>query len=307
MKLKPWVLSARAPFLLLPFVLAFLGTGLAWYDLKAHQVQGGYEAINPGYAVLAFFGLLLAHISVNTLNEYYDYKSGIDLATNKTPFSGGSGILPLGSLKPKQVLRLGLTSLLLAAAIGVYFVIKTGWLLIPLLIIAALLVVLYTPVILKTYRPEWAPGLGLGILPILGFYFILTGRYSLDALAASIPSGILVYNLLFINEFPDVEADRKGGRKTTPVVLGLEKSARIYSASTIMVYLWIIGCVAAKVMPAHCLISLLTIPFSWKAIKGSFKYDDRSRLVPALANNVLVVLLTQLLLGIGFILGGLKY
>jgi len=293
-KLKIWFLEIRPQFLLLSVVLAFLGTCIAWYD----------GAFHLGYALLAFAGLLLTHISVNTLNDYFDYKSGIDLEVKRTPFSGGSGILPPGSLKPRQVFQLGIGSLLLAVPIGVFFVIETGWQLIPLLIAAALCVVLYTPVILKTNWPEWAPGVGLGILPILGLYFIQTGEYSLHAVIASIPSGILVHNLLFINEFPDVEADRKGRRKTTPIVIGRARSSKIYSALTIMVYLWIIGSVIAEIMPLFCLIALLTLPFAIKAIRGSMQYQDMGKLVPAMANNVLVVLLTQLLLGIGYILAG---
>ena len=58
-------------------------------------------------------------------------------------------------------------------------------------------------------------------------------------------------------------------------------------------------------MPVFTLLGLLTIPLAFKAISGAFKYDDMSKLVPAMANNVLVVLLTQLLMGIGFILGGI--
>ena len=294
MKLKMLFLETRPQFLLLSIVIGFLGTCIAWYD--------GY--FHLGYAILASFGLILTHISVNTLNDYADYKSGIDLVTNRTPFSGGSGILPLSILRPKQVLCLGLGSLLLALPIGIFFVIVSGWQLLPLLFVAALCVVLYTPVILKLYWPEWAPGLGLGILPILGLYFIQTGDITLHALIAAVPSGILVHNLLFLNEFPDVEADRGGGRKTTPIILGRAKSSKIYSAVTIAVYLWIIGSVIAEVIPLFCLIALLTLPFAIKAIRGSAKYHDMSKLVPALANNVIVILLTQFLLGIGYILAG---
>ncbi len=294
MKLKIWFLETRPQFLLLSLVLGFLGTCIAWYD--------GY--FNLGYALLATLGLLLTHISVNTLNDYFDYRSGVDLEAKRTPFSGGSGILPPGAMRPGQVLWLGLGSLLLAVPIGVFFVITSGWLLVPLLVIAALCVVLYTPMILRTYWPEWAPGVGLGILPILGLYFIQTGEYTLSAFIVSVPSGILVHNLLFINEFPDVETDRKGGRRTTPIVVGLDRSSQIYSALTIAVYLWIIGSVVAGIMPVYCLIALLTLPFAIKAIQGSRHYRDMSRLVPALANNVMVVLLTQLLLGVGYILSG---
>ena len=292
MKLKIWFLETRPQFLLLSVVLAFLGTCIAWYD----------DFFHLGYALLAFVGLLLAHISVNVLNDYFDYRSGIDLATKRTPFSGGSGILPTALLKPRQVFWLGLGSFLLVIPIGVYFVLARGWLLLPLLLVAAVCIILYTPFILKLRWPEWAPGLGMGTLPILGVYFVQTGIYTLSAVVASIPSGILVHNLLLLNEFPDVEADKKAGRKTLPITMGKARAGIVYSALTIIVYLWIIGGAVMGQMPAFSLIALLTLPLAIKAIHGALKHQEMSQLVPAMANNVLVVLLTQLLLGIGYIL-----
>lgn len=291
MKLKIWFLETRPQFLLLSVVLAFLGTSIAWYD----------GAFHLGYALLAFVGLLLAHISINTLNDYFDYRSGIDLEVKRTPFSGGGGMLPAGLLKPRQVLWFGVVSLLLAVPIGVYFIIVRGWLLLPLLLIAAVCIVLYTPFILKTRWPEWAAGLGLGTLPVLGVYFVQTTAY-LPAIIASIPSGILVHNLLLLNEFPDTEADKKAGRKTLPIVMGKAKASIVYSVLTVIVYLWIIGGVVAGLMPPFSLIALLTLPLAIKAIQGARKHQEMGKLMPAMGNNVLVVLLTQLLLGIGYIL-----
>jgi 1,4-dihydroxy-2-naphthoate octaprenyltransferase len=292
-KLKVWFLETRPQFLLLSVVLAFLGISIAWYD--------GY--FHLGYALLTFLGLLLCHISVNVLNDYFDYESGIDLETKRTPFSGGSGILPTARLKPRQVLWLGLGSLILAVPIGVYFVASRGWDLLPLLIVGALCAVLYTPLITRLGFPEWAPGVGLGILPILGAYFIQTTEYTIPAVIAAIPSGILVHNLLLLNEFPDVAADKKAGRRTMPILIGKTRTWMVYSALTIAVYLWIIGWVIAGKMPLFTLIALLTLPFAIKAIIGGQKHEDMSQLVPAMANNVMVVLITQFLLGIGFILG----
>ena len=292
MKLKIWFLETRPQFLLLSVVLAFLGTSIAWYD----------GAFHLGYAVLAFIGLLLAHISVNVLNDYFDYRSGIDLEVKRTPFSGGSGILPAALLKPGQVFWFGLIAFLLALGIGVYFVLTIGWLLLPLLLIAAVCVLLYTPFILKLRWPEWSPGIGLGTLPVLGIYFVQTSDYTLAALVAAIPSGILVHNLLLLNEFPDTEADKKAGRKTLPITMGKAKAGIVYSVLTVVVYLWIIGGVVAGQMPAFSLIALLTLPLAIKAIQGALKPQEMGKLVPAMANNVMVVLLTQLLLGIGYIL-----
>ncbi|MFC2056168.1 prenyltransferase [Chloroflexota bacterium] len=292
--MKKWLMVIRAPFLPLSVVLAFLGTCIAWYD----------GAFHLGYALLAFFGLLLAHISVDVLNEYFDYKSGIDLKTQRTPFSGGSGALPAGLISPRQALWLGVGTLVAIVPIGIYFTIIRGWSLLPLLLVAAACIILYTPFILKTKWPEWAPGLGMGALPVLGTYFVQTAEYTLPAVIASVPSFILVHNLLLLNEFPDVEADSKAGRKTTPITLGKKKTGILYSVMTVVLYLWIIGSVMAKQMPVWSLIALLTLPFAIKAIRGALKSDDMSKLMPAMTNNVLVVLLTQLLLGIGYILTG---
>jgi len=295
MKLKVWFLETRPQFLLLSVVLAFLGNAIAWYDGRFHL----------GYAILAFVGLLLCHISVNVLNDYFDYKSGIDLEVRRTPFSGGSGILPASLLKPGQVLWFGLVALLLAVPIGVYFVLalNNGWQLLPLLLVAAACTLLYTPLLTKLGWPEWAPGVGMGTLPVLGTYFVQTTAYTMPAVIAAIPSGILVHNLLLLNEFPDAKADKKAGRKTLPITMGKKNAGIVYSAMTILVYLWIISWVAAGIMPIFCLIALLTLPLALKAIGGARKPENMKRLVPAMANNVLVVLLTQLLLGIGYILG----
>lgn len=297
-KLILWFKATRPQFLFLSVVLTFLGTAVAWY----------YGSCNLGYALLAGFGLVLTHGSANAINDYFDYKSGIDLNVKRTPFSGGSGLVPDGKLPVKHVLWVGVVTSLVALIIGIFFVIVSGWQLIPLLVVAALCLVLYTPVILKTRWPEWSPGLGLGILPILGSYFVQTGEYDWVALIASIPSGILVHNLLLLNEFPDVEADRKGGRKTIPVVFGMEAAGKFFRITTISVYIWIVGCVMATVisgsvvMPVYCLIVLLTLPLAIKAMQGSKEYKDMSKLVPALRSNVMFILITQLLLGVGYIL-----
>lgn len=297
-RLALWFKETRPQFLFLSVVLTFLGNAIAWY----------YGSFNLGYALLAGFGLLLTHGSSNAINDYFDYKSGIDLNVTRTPFSGGSGLVPEGKLPLRQALWVGIVTSSAGLLIGVFFVFASGWGLIPLLIAAILCLVLYTPVILRTPWPEWSPGLGLGILPILGFYFVQTGRYDWVVLAASIPSGILVHNLLLLNEFPDVEADRQGGRKTTPVLHGMEAAGRLFRIATICVYLWIVGCVLATllsgavVMPVYCLLALLTFPLALKAMQGSRDYNDRNKLVPALGSNVMFILFTQVLLGVGYIL-----
>lgn len=295
MKIKAFFLASRPQFLLLAVVLGILGACIAWYD--------GFFNIRD--AILAGIGLALAHASCNALNDYFDYKSGVDKVTIVTPFSGGTGLIKQGHLTPGEEFWFGIVCLLLALVIGFYFCMVKGWLLLPLIVVATACVVLYSPVILRCHWPEWSPGLGLGILPVLGMYFSQAGTYTPHALIASVPSGFLVHNLLLLNEFPDIEADKVGDRKTLPITLGRRGAAVVYTAFSALVYLWILGAVIFKVMPLFTLLALLTIPPAIKASRSAFQSEDMSKLMPGMATNVFVVLSTQLLTAVGYILSGM--
>jgi 1,4-dihydroxy-2-naphthoate octaprenyltransferase len=290
--IKVWFLETRPQFLTLSVVLAFLGTAIAWHD--------GY--FNLWHAVLAGIGLLLTHASVNILNDYFDFRSGIDLSTKRTPFSGGSGILPAGLLTPRQVLCLGIIMLLLAVPIGVYFVVIRGWNLLPVLVVGVFLIVMYSPVILKRPWPEWAAGAGLGALPVLGLYFAQTGTYTYSVAVACIPSAFLVHNLLLLNELPDAEADTLASRQTLPIAIGKKRASIFYTVVAVAIYVWIIGWVAARVMPVWTLLALLSLPLTLRAINGALHFNEPTKLIPGMAANVMTVLATQVLLGIGYIL-----
>jgi len=287
-----WLIEIRPKFLLVSVALALLGTSLAW--------QNGIFSLR--YAVLAFTGLLLWQISMQVLNDYFDYRSGVDLRTRRTPFSGGSGILPAHLLRPESVLTFGLLSFALAVPIWVYLIIVKGLLLLPLIGVGAVCVLLYTPVLTRWRLGEISSGLGLGILPILMFYFIQTGGYTTEVVVASIPCGILLFNVHLLNEFPDVEADKVGKRKTIPIVLGRAKASWIYLAGAITVYVWIVAWVAVGVMPMAALLSLLTIPLAIWAARCALGYKDRILFTPALWANSLCLIFTIALLASGYLL-----
>lgn len=290
-----WFIETRPKFIVASVVLAFLGTSIAWRD--------GFFSLR--HAVLAFIGLLLWQIGVQVLNDYFDYKNGIDLKTHRTPFSGGSGILPARLLKPESVLKFGLLSFALAVPIWVYLVIAKGLLLLPIIAVGAVLVLLYTPVLTRWTVGEISSGLGIGMLPVLMFYFVQTGGYSAKAAVAAIPSGILLFNVHLLNEFPDVEADKAGGKRTLPIILGRAKAAWLYLAGTVAVYAWVVAWVTAGVMPIAALLSLVTMPLALRAIRGALRYRDEAAFTPALWANALVLFFTLALLASGYIIDGL--
>ena len=240
MKLKIWFLETRPQFLLLSVVLVLLGTAISRHE-------GCFNLLK---FVLTMFGLVLAHASVNVLNDYFDYKSGIDLETTRTPFSGGSGVLPSGLLKPKGVYIFGVGCLTVAFAIGIYLTFISGWQLLPLILLGGPVIYFYTSHLTKWLIGEFWAGLGLGMLPVLGTYFVQTGSYSAEAVVASLAPGFLTANLLLLNEFPDVEADKNGGRHNLVIAFGPKTACRFYAGLMVLTYLSIITGVVLPVARA---------------------------------------------------------
>jgi len=294
--LKAWLTLPRFQFLPLTIIMVSLGTAIAAYE--------GY--FHLGHFLLAMIGSILVHMTVNIINDYHDYVDGIDLNTQRTPFSGGSGVLPLNLLKPKQAFWFATICLLIAMVIGFYFVMKMGWLLFPLLLLAGFSAYFYNVYLSKWYIGEIFAGLCFGPLLVLGSYYVQAGRYSWETLVASLAPGILTSNLLFLNEFPDREADRKGGRRHFVISLGKKDASYLFVVLLTASYLSIIVGVLLKMMPVLTLIGLGTIGFGWKAAKGALKYyDNTEKLVPVLGMNVITILGTQALLTIGYVIATL--
>ena len=281
MKLSIWFREIRPGFLLLTPITFSVGMVVAF-------AEGSFDILS---ALLGLVGALLAHLSVNVLNDYFDYRSGLDLRTRRTPFSGGSGILPKGLLKPKDTYLFAIGCMLIGGVIGVYFALTRGWMLLPLIAVVAFTIYFYSTHLTHWFVGEVFAGLGFGPLMVLGGYFIQTGRYSLPALATGVVPGILVGTLLFLNEFPDVDADRSTGRRNLVIALGLAISAKIYVLLIASVYTWIALCVLVGLMPATTLIAFLTIPLALRATRATLEHhSDIERLIPAMGANVMLVL-----------------
>ena len=146
----------RGPFLVLTPVCVFLGAN----TVVANQVR-----VDLHLLFLALLGAVLAHISVNTFNEYLDFKSGLDLKTTRTRFSGGSGALPRNPGRAGAVFSAGVISLLATLLIGLFFVWKYGWGILPIGIAGLVLIVTYTGWINKhPFLCLVAPGTGFGAI-----------------------------------------------------------------------------------------------------------------------------------------------
>jgi 1,4-dihydroxy-2-naphthoate octaprenyltransferase len=250
-------------------------------------------------------GAIASHICVNAFNEYFDFKSGLDTKTRRTPFSGGSGTLPEHPELANMVLGLSVASLIIVAVIGIYFVWVRGWLLLPLGVVGVMLLVTYT--IWWVYHPVMclaAPGLGFGVIMVMGTHFALTGTYSWTAFTASLVPSFLVSNLLLLNQFPDVDADQSIGRRHFPIAIGRPASARLYGILLFLTYVSVISGVILELLPPFALLALLTVVLSLKAYLGARKNADSiPDLIPSMGINVIINLATPALLAVGLLIG----
>lgn len=284
----------RVPFLILAPACVLLGLGTAVWSAGA---------VSPLHFVITLIGAVASHISVNSFNEYFDFKSGLDFKTQRTPFSGGSGTLPARPELAKQALATAVVSAVVVCLAGIYFLKVWGLSLLPLGIAGVLIVILYTPWLARnSLACLIAPGLGFGTLMVVGTHFALTGEYSRTALAASFVPFFLVSNLLLLNQFPDVEADRSVGRKNYPVELGRKKSSVIYGVFTLGAFVAIVVSVMLGYLPRASLIGLAALAIAVPAVRGAWRFaDDVKGLAPAMGLNVVLNIVTPVLVAVGLL------
>lgn len=285
----------RVPFLLLTPACVAVGVATAYR-------QTGHLSLLDVLIVL--IGALAAHISVNVFNEYYDFKTGLDSRTQRTPFSGGSGSLQAHPEMARATLILAWVSFAVTALVGLYFVWKQGWGLLPLGILGLVILVTYT--LWFVYQPALClivPGLGFGIFMVMGTHYALTGTYTWTAFIASLVPTFLVSNLLLLNQFPDVEADQSVGRRHYPIVLGRRASSVVYGLFLLGAYLAVGVGVALRLLPWTSLLALLTLVLSWKAFRGALENAENiPALIPSMGMNVIINLATPVLLALGLFL-----
>ncbi len=292
---KTIVQSMRVPFLVLTPVCVFLG---------ASTVVANRADVSMFVLVLALLGALLAHVSVNTLNEYIDFKSGLDLETIKTPFSGGSGALPQNPEMVGAVLAVGILSSVALLMIGSYFVWQFGAGIVPIGITGLIIIATYTGWINKhPFICLIAPGLGFGFLMVAGTQFVLQGQYTpLSWLVAVVPF-FLVNNLLLLNQYPDIKADKNAGRNHFPIAYGVKRSTMVYGLFVFATIATIVAGVLTGNFPMLSLIALLSMPLALFALYGAVKHGEKIGGFPQyLGANVAVTILTTLLLGISLVI-----
>lgn len=279
---------ARPEFLLLPVVLVAVGAAVSVYT----------GVFDPFRTTVALGGILALHVAVNVFNDVADYESGIDLETTPTAFSGGSRVLPEGKLSPAVAHRFGSVMFAVGIAIGGWFLYVVGPVVLPVLLVGAVTVIAYTRVLTKLTLGETAAGLGLGAAPIIGVVLVQAGSVSPVGIALSVPAFFLTFNLLLLNEFPDIEADKSAGRTNLIHRFGRRVAGWIYVVAGLAVAGVLLSTIVSDTVPSGAALGLVGMVFFIRPARWVLSPGGRPPAV-VLRDNVLWNLLTN-----GLIAGG---
>jgi 1,4-dihydroxy-2-naphthoate octaprenyltransferase len=296
---KTIVRIIRAPFLTAVVVPVLVGSSVAWSESVFHW----------GFFLLTLLGAVCIQAASNMSNDYFDHLSGTDENNRElTPFSGGSRVIQDGTFGARQVLIVSTILYLVGAAIGVYLAWVRGWTVLWLGLIGAFLAFFHNAPPFRLYYlvpglGELAVGLGFGPVVVLGATYVQAQQLTLGALWASVPVGLLIAAVLYINEFPDYQADKSVGKKTLVVAFGREQAVWGYIALLVVAYFMVILGVVLRILPLPALLALLPLPLVYRCIQGARRFhSDTPNLIPTNALTIQIHLLTGLLLCVGHII-----
>jgi len=290
--LSVWLRVIRIRFLLASIIAVSVGLAINWHQNLI---------IIPLDAILIFAGVLALHASVDLLNDYWDYKRGIDTATKRTKMSGGTGVLPEGLLKPSSVYRAGVGFLILGSLIGFYFVLTDGIIIAVILGFAIISIYFYSTKIVDSGLAEFFVAVK-GMMIVLGTSFIQSNHITLESILGGIVVGVLSSLVLFIASFPDHDADKSKGRKTLVIVVGKEKATSLFWVFPAISYSVIVFGIIIGVFPIFSLITLFSIPLLVKAgtsLKQNF--DSVNELIPSMSSTLMFSRITGALFVLSFL------
>ncbi|MDH3341191.1 MAG: prenyltransferase [Nitrosopumilus sp.] len=291
--LSVWFRVIRIRFLLASVIAVSVGLALNWWQNSSVDLLD---------ALLTFAGVMALHASVDLLNDFWDFKRGIDTKTKRTKMSGGTGVLPEGLLKPSSVYRAGIVFLFIGSLIGAYFVITDGIIIAIILGFAILSIYFYSTKIVDSGLGEFFVAVK-GSMIVIGTFFIQSGQINFESILGGIVVGSLSALVLFIASFPDHDADKSKGRKTLVIAVGKKKASKLFWIFPLISYSAIIFGVSANLFPLLSLISLLSIPLMIKSGLGLQKnYDTVENLVPSMSSTLLFGRITGVLFVLSFLI-----
>lgn len=294
-----WRRALRLYFVLPSILPALLGGVMAWAQ--------GYS-LNLLHFSLVVIGVTVNHFGLNLVDDVLDYRHAIDLqkGNEKNFFTGGSGVLPEGLLKDTQMLKVAGLFFVTTVVIGAYLTYACGWPVLALGLFGMASSIFYTtPPIRFGYRGFGELGLlvNFGPVIVMGSYYVQAQTLAMPPLIASLVLGFLMWSMIIINEIPDYETDRRGGKRNLVARFGRKTGAFLYGIGLAMAYSILMIAALAQALSPFVLLGLISLPFAMKSFSiMSCHLNDPLAMAPANLAMIKVHNLTGIAMIVAYII-----
>ncbi len=292
-KIGIWFQAFRFHYVPPSFLPAMICSLIAW-------TNGGIRDL--GALLLVIAGVTINHVGLNMLDDVCDYRHSVDdrMGGEKNPYTGGSGVLTSGLLSAKQMIFASSLCFAVTATIGFYLAFVKGWVVLALGLFGLFCSIFYTlPPVKFGYRGLGELGLLVNFGPVIGLgaYYVQSGDLSAEPLVISLVLGFMMWSMIVINEIPDYDSDRAGGKMNLVARCGKETGIVLYIAGLACAYGILVASVLFGIAPATVLLGLLSLPLALKSI-GILRanYRDSVAMTPANLLMIRVHLVTGLAL-----------
>lgn len=292
-----YVRAMRLPFLTGSLVPVLLAAGQAYH-------QGFFRGLE---LILILIGVGSLHIAANMINDYFDAPGSDIINLHPTPFSGGSRVIQEESLSARRVLWLAIFFFGLAVITGLVLIVM-GHPYVALIGLLGLLAGLF-----YSANPLKFMSRGLGEITIFlafgplitwGTYYVLTDHLIWPAFFLGFPSGFLITAVIWINQFPDFQADRAARKNNLVVRLGLEPSRWIYLFLMIIPFPFLFFLWGSQNFSFLILLAWLALPLAIKAIRIFWKnYNTYEQIIPAQFLTIQTNMAVGVLMLVGILIG----
>jgi 1,4-dihydroxy-2-naphthoate octaprenyltransferase len=274
---KVWWQAIRYHFVPPSIFPAVLGGLISWAN----------DEFYLWHFLLVLAAVIINQIGLNMTDDYFDFKHSVDRLKpgEKNPYTGGSGTLSSGAIKPRSMFAAFTLCYVVTVAAGLYLTAVRGLPVLLFGLVGVFCAVFYTaPPISFSHHGlgELSLIVNYGSIIGLGAYYVQAQTLTLEAFSATLPIGVMLFSMIVINEIPDVEEDRAAGKLTLVARYGRKAGIRLYVAGWFCTYGVIVGAVVFRVVSVFALLALLSLPLVYRSIKIlRVHYNNPVLLAPA--------------------------